>query len=311
MRILVTGGLGFIGSNFVRMLLLGELDDLVDVNVTVLDKLTYAGNLQYLSSFNSDERLRVVIGDVTSEQDVASACKDVDYVVHFAAETHVDRSIIDSTPFVQTNIIGTAIIARICREMNIKLLLISTDEVYGSIPIDFANENSQLLPSSAYSASKAAADLLALAEFHTHKADIRITRCTNNFGLNQFPEKLIPVIITRASQNIQIPIYGNGKQERDWVFVEDHCRAIRDVMIYGRAGDVYNVGFGNPLQNITIVKAILDYMDKDQSLIQYVGDRLGHDYRYAVDTKKISSLNGWKPSISILDAIPRLVKYYS
>jgi len=308
-KILVTGGCGFIGSNFVLHLLRTRKD----VQVVNLDKLTYAGNLTNLSEIEGDPRHRFVRGDICDEALVGQLLADgVDSVVNFAAETHVDRSIQDSAPFILTNVGGTHALLTAARKNKVrKFIQVGTDEVYGSLgPSGLFTEDSPLQPNNPYSASKAAADLLVRAFQRTYGMDAAITRCTNNYGPFQFPEKAIPVFIGNALEDRPIPVYGDGLHVRDWLFVEDHCRAIEAVMERGRAGEVYNVGGANELPNIELARLILRELKKPESLIQFVKDRPGHDRRYALDSSKLSRELGWKPLVSLAEGIPRTVRWY-
>jgi dTDP-glucose 4,6-dehydratase len=308
-KILVTGGCGFIGSNFVLHLLRTR----EDVQVINLDKLTYAGNLANLSEIEGDSRHRFVRGDICDEALVGRLLGEgVDSVVNFAAETHVDRSIQDSAPFILTNVGGThALLTGARRNKVRKFVQVGTDEVYGSLgPSGQFTEDSPLQPNNPYSASKASADLLVRAFQRTYGMDATITRCTNNYGPFQFPEKAIPVFIGNALEDRPIPVYGDGLHVRDWLFVEDHCRAIEAVMERGRAGEVYNVGGGNELPNIELACLILRELKKPESLIQFVKDRPGHDRRYALDSSKLSRELGWKPLVSLGEGIPRTVRWY-
>ena len=308
-KILVTGGCGFIGSNFVLHLLRTRKD----VQVVNLDKLTYAGNLTNLSEIEGDPRHRFVRGDICDEALVGQLLADgVDSVVNFAAETHVDRSIQDSAPFILTNVGGTHALLTAARKNKVrKFIQVGTDEVYGSLgPSGLFTEDSPLQPNNPYSASKAGADLLVRAFQRTYGMDATITRCTNNYGPFQFPEKAIPVFIGNALEDRPIPVYGDGLHVRDWLFVEDHCRAIEAVMERGRAGEVYNVGGANELPNIELARLILRELKKPESLIQFVKDRPGHDRRYALDSSKLSRELGWKPLVSLAEGIPRTVRWY-
>ena len=308
-KILVTGGCGFIGSNFVLHLLRTRKD----VQVINLDKLTYAGNLANLSDIEGDPRHRFVRGDICDEALVGRLLADgADTIVNFAAETHVDRSIQDSAPFILTNVGGTHALLAAARKNKVrKFIQVGTDEVYGSLgPSGRFTEDSPLQPNNPYSASKAGADLLVRAFQRTYGMDAAITRCTNNYGPFQFPEKAIPVFIGNALEDRPIPVYGDGLHVRDWLFVEDHCRAIEAVMERGRAGEVYNVGGGNELPNIELARLILRELKKPESLIQFVKDRPGHDRRYALDSSKLSRELGWKPLVSLAEGIPRTVRWY-
>ena len=303
-RTLVTGGAGFVGSNLVSQLLSVEDDE---ISVTVLDSFTYAADLHNLPI---DKRLEVVKGDVRDSEVVLREVSRCDQVFHLAAESHVDRSISDSRIFMETNAIGTLNVLEAVRAHVKRLVLVSTDEVYGSLDTDYAEENSRLLPSSPYSASKAAADLLALAYFKTYRTDVIITRCTNNYGFNQFPEKLIPVVIQAALNGKQIPVYGNGNNVRDWIHVSDHCSGLRLAMQKGRAGEIYNFGDVEHVKNIDLVKAILNELGVSHSRIEFVTDRPGHDFRYAVNTQKSREELGWKPERNMDNSLSETVAHY-
>jgi dTDP-glucose 4,6-dehydratase len=305
----VTGGCGFIGSNFVLHL----LSTRKDLQVVNLDKLTYAGDLANLAEIEGDPRHRFVRGDICDEALVGQLLADgVDSVVNFAAETHVDRSIQDSAPFILTNVGGTHALLSAARKNKVrKFIQVGTDEVYGSLgPSGLFTEDSPLQPNNPYSASKAGADLLVRAFQRTYGMDATITRCTNNYGPFQFPEKAIPVFIGNALEDRPIPVYGDGLHVRDWLYVEDHCRALEAVMERGRAGEVYNVGGGNELPNIELARLILRELKKPESLIQFVKDRPGHDRRYALDSSKLARELGWKPLVSLSEGIPRTVRWY-
>jgi dTDP-glucose 4,6-dehydratase len=311
MRLLITGGLGFIGSNFIHLALKNELAGIKVEKLHVLDKLTYAADINRLNSFKEDSRLEIQLGDVCEFNPAADLISKSDVVVHFAAETHVDRSITDGNPFITTNVVGTANLARICRELGKTLVVISTDEVYGSIEYGEASEEYILNPSSPYAASKAAGDLIALSEYKTFGADIRITRCTNNYGLYQFPEKLIPLAISNLSRGETVPVYGDGTQQRDWISVEDHCQAISKVILFGKAGEIYNIGQGNPITNLDILEMILGLMKMPKSHLENVADRLGHDQRYAINSDKTRRNFDWKPKDSLLLRLPEMIEHYS
>lgn len=311
MRLLVTGGLGFIGSNFI----LNMLETYPDLSVTNLDLITYAGNLENLLDANHyGNRYAFVRGDISDRSlvnEILSSKPDI--VVNFAAESHVDRSIIDASAFLRTNVIGVQILMDCCREHGIeRFVQISTDEVYGSLgPADPPfDEKNQLKPNSPYSASKASADLLARAYHKTYNMDVVITRCSNNYGSFQFPEKLIPLMITNAIQDLELPVYGDGLNVRDWIHVLDHCRAIDLVMRRGKAGEIYNIGGSCEYPNIDIVRLILTKLGKPLSLIRYVQDRPGHDRRYAMNAAKIADELGWFPSISFEEGISSTIKWY-
>ena len=293
MRILVTGGAGFIGSNFVRRIIDGTYSGFSAV--TVLDKLTYAGTLTNLSELPADS-FEFVKGDICDSELVGRLVSKHDLVVNFAAESHVDRSINGARDFVVTNVLGTQTLLDAVKSSNVQTYLqVSTDEVYGSIAQGSWPETDPLLPNSPYAASKASADLLCRSYFKTHGMDIRITRCSNNYGRNQFPEKLIPLFVTNLIDNKKVPIYGSGLNIRDWLHVDDHCLGIFLALTKGKAGEIYNIGGGIELTNIDLTKKILGLMDQDESSISYVEDRKGHDIRYSVDISKISGELGYAP----------------
>ena len=300
MRILVTGGAGFIGSNFIRLV----LTERSNYSVVNLDALTYAGNLESLADCSGNSRYKFIQGDIRDPLVVEQALQDCDAVVNFAAESHVDRSIYDSGPFVSTNITGTQVLMDACRKMPScpKFLQIGTDEVYGDLPLDrpdlLFKESTPLCPSSPYSASKAAADLLVLSYHHTFGFPGIITRCSNNFGPFQFPEKVIPLFITNLIDGQRVPLYGDGLNVRDWIHVHDHCEAVLLTLERGTLGHVYNIGGCNEWSNRSLTDMLLDCMGQDQSMIEPVSDRLGHDHRYAIDASKIEQELGWKPQRS-------------
>lgn len=311
-NILVTGGAGFIGSNFIKYLLKN-----FDYNVINYDKLTYAGNLENLADIESDRRYVFVKGDICDEVQVEECIKkyQVDTIVNFAAESHVDRSILGAREFIITNILGTQVLLDAVKKFSLqKFLQVSTDEVYGSLPEDRKEikftEKTPLDPSSPYSASKASADLLCVAYFRTHKIPVLITRCSNNYGPYQFPEKLIPLMIAKALNNEKLPVYGDGKNIRDWLYVEDHCDAICKVLEKGILGEVYNIGGNNEWQNIDIVKLILKKLNKSEELIQFVKDRPGHDRRYAIDSTKIQKELNWYPKYDFETGIENTIQWY-
>lgn len=310
MHIVVTGGCGFIGSNFVMHL----LRSYEDVRVTNLDLLTYAGNLANLEeAYSYGDRYRFVKGDIADRQLVDSILSDpTDILVNFAAESHVDRSILDSADFVRTNIMGTQVLLDASRSHHVsRFVQISTDEVYGSLgPEGSFTEDHALAPNSPYSASKAAADLLVRAYHKTHGLDVVTTRCSNNYGPYQFPEKLIPLMITNAMEDKVLPVYGDGLNVRDWIYVTDHCQAIDLIMRKGKPGEVYNIGGGTELPNIDIVKLILKILGKPENLIRFVEDRPGHDRRYAMDSTKLRRELGWKPLVDFHDGMALTVQWY-
>jgi dTDP-glucose 4,6-dehydratase len=309
LKILVTGGAGFIGSNFIRFFLAKYSDDAI-VN---LDKLTYAGNLDNVAEFEGDPRYEFVRADVVDPQALEAVFeREVDAVVHFAAETHVDRSIADASHFVRTNVQGTYALLEAARRKRIpRFLHVSTDEVYGSMaPGRMADEETRLQPNSPYAASKAASDLLVRSYWQTYHFPVIVTRCSNNYGPYQFPEKLIPLMITNALEAKALPIYGDGLNERDWIFVEDHCAALDRVLRAGRPGEIYNIGSGQPITNLEIVKHLLRMLDKSDSQIEFVVDRPGHDRRYALDTRKIVSEVHWKTTIGLQEGLLRTAEWY-
>jgi len=308
MKILVTGGAGFIGSNFIHYL----IKEHSDWDITNLDKLTYAGNPENLAGIEKNPRYHFTKGDITDRQTVSQILSQgFDVLVNFAAESHVDRSIMDASPFIDTNIKGTQVLLEGVKQYGIiKYLQVSTDEVYGSTEIGKFNENSPLFPNSPYAASKASADLLSRAYWRTFNLPVVITRCSNNYGPYQFPEKLIPLLITNAMENKDIPVYGDGLNIREWIHVIDHCRAIDYAIKEGKCGEIYNVGSNEERTNIELVKFILGVMGKPQSLIKYVTDRPGHDRRYALDSQKIQNELTWKPTISFEDGMVSTVKWY-
>ena len=306
MKILVTGGAGFIGSNFVRHVLSTRPDD----SVVNLDKLTYAGNLANLSDLEHHPRYRFVKGDICDRALVAEIMVEVDAVVHMAAETHVDRSNQGADDFLRTNVTGTHALLEAARRVKIgRFLLVSTDEVYGNIAEGAACETDSLNPSNPYSASKAAADLLARAYWLTHRLPVAITRSSNNFGPYQYPEKVIPLFVTNALEDQPLPLYGDGKNVRDWLYVLDNCAAIDLVLRRGRDGEIYNIGGDNEIENIALTRSILALLQKPDTFIAPVADRPGHDRRYALDTGKIRAL-GWKPAHSFAASLAATVDWY-
>lgn len=308
MKLLVTGGAGFIGSNFIRYF----FETRPEAYIINLDKLTYAGNTDNLSR-TSDHNYQFIHGDVTDLNLVDEILgQSVDTIIHFAAETHVDRSVADAEAFVRTNVLGTYTLLQSARRNRIsRFLHISTDEIYGSMPPgESANEQSQMRPNSPYAASKAASDLLVRSFWQTYRLPVVITRCSNNYGPCQFPEKLIPLVVTRALRDQKLPVYGDGLNERDWIFVEDHCRAINRVLEAGQPGEAYNIGFGHPVANLEIIQLLLRILNKSEDLIEFVADRPGHDRRYALDTTKIRTELGWKPSVEIEQGLAKTVEWY-
>ena len=307
MKILITGGAGFIGSNFIHFLL-----DNYDDQIINIDKLTYAGNLDNLGDISSNNNYEFYQGDILDKKFIKKVFdKSIDYVVNFAAETHVDRSIENSNQFIKTNVEGTQVLLDRALECNIKnFVQISTDEVYGSINKGKFNENNKLKPNNPYSASKASADLLLKAYHNTYNLPVNITRSSNNYGPYQYPEKLIPLFITNIMQDKKIPLYGDGENIRDWIYVKDNCKAIDLVMRKGKRGEIYNIGANNEKSNIEITKAILKIMNKSEDIIKYVEDRPGHDYRYALNSKKIKEELGWKTKISFNKGLRKTISWY-
>ncbi len=313
MTILVTGGAGFIGANFVHY----QLREHPEERVVCLDALTYAGNLENLTEALKDSRFRFVKGDIADRETVYALFEEEkpDIVVNFAAESHVDRSITQPELFLRTNILGTQVLMDACRRYGVlRYHQVSTDEVYGDLPLDrpdlFFTEETPIHTSSPYSASKASADLLVLAYFRTFHLPVSITRCSNNYGPYHFPEKLIPLMITRALNDQSLPVYGKGENIRDWLYVEDHCAAIDLVMRRGREGEVYNVGGHNERTNLDVVKTVLRELGKPESLITFVTDRPGHDRRYAIDPGKIHAELGWLPRTKFDDGMHQTVQWY-
>jgi dTDP-glucose 4,6-dehydratase len=305
-RLLVTGGAGFIGSAFVR----GHLRDYPDDTLIVLDKLTYAGNLANLAPVADDPRYRFVHGDIADAPLVAALMGDVDVVVNFAAETHVDRSILDPGSFIETDVKGTYVLLEAARRANLQLFCqVSTDEVYGEVPVGASREDDVLAPRSPYAASKASGELLARAYHVTYGLPTLITRASNNFGPYQYPEKFLPVLIANALDDRPIPLYGDGRQRRDWLFVEDHCAAIELLLARGERGTAYNIGGGNERENRALAEQVLELLGKPRDLIQSVPDRPGHDRRYAVDTARLAAL-GWRPAVAFEQAVATTVRWY-
>jgi dTDP-glucose 4,6-dehydratase len=306
-KVLVTGGAGFIGSNFVRHAIAAH----DDWHVTTLDKLTYAGRLENLQDVIQHPRHTFVRGDVADPAVAAPLVKASEIVVHFAAETHVDRSLLSAGVFITTDVFGTFVLLEAAREAPTlrRFVQISTDEVYGSVSDGSSRETDELRPRNPYSASKAAADRLAYSYWATYNVPVVITRASNNYGPFHFPEKVIPLFITNAIDNIPVPLYGDGLQERDWLHVSDHCRAVDLLIDAGASGEVYNVGGGNHIRNIDLTKRILELVGKPESLIQPVTDRPGHDRRYSLDTSKLQKL-GWRPEISFDAGLRETVSWY-
>jgi len=306
LKILITGGAGFIGSNFIRYM----LSKYPDYKIVNLDKLTYAGNLDNLRDIEKDPRYKFIKGDICDKKTVERAMKDCDAVINFAAESHVDRSITDAGTFVKTDIFGTYILLETAKKYNIeKYIQISTDEVYGSIKEGSFKETDPLKPNSPYSASKASADLLVRSYYITHNLPVLITRSSNNYGPYQYPEKLIPLFTINALNNKPLPVYGTGNNVRDWLYVLDNCSGIDTVLHKGKIGEVYNIGGNTEKTNLEITYLILEVLDKPKSLITFVEDRKGHDFRYSLDTTKIESL-GWKREYNFEEAMKETIEWY-
>lgn len=309
-NILVTGGAGFIGSNFINYI----LDKRDDYNIINLDKLTYAGNLENLIPSEKKKNYHFIKGDITNFELVHYIFEKykIKYVIHFAAESHVDRSILGSEIFYRTNVMGTNVLLEVARKFEVeRFLQISTDEVYGSLGGEgLFTEETPLSPNSPYSSSKAASDMMVMAFYHTYGMPVLITRCSNNYGPYQFPEKLIPLMILNSIYNKKLPVYGDGLYVRDWIYVIDHNKAVELVFEKGKVGEVYNIGASNEMPNIKIIKLILSHLKKSEELIQYVKDRPGHDRRYAIDSSKIQSELGWTPSFTFENAITDTIDWY-
>lgn len=310
MKYFVTGGAGFIGSNYVRGLLSGAWGNSVE-SVTVFDAFTYAGNPHNLDEVKDDARLKVVHGDIRESSDIDAALPGHDIVVHFAAESHVDRSIASSSIFVTTNVLGTQQMLEGAMRHGIKTFVhVSTDEVYGSIAEGSWDEQEPLLPNSPYAASKASSDLLARSYSRTYGLDVRITRCSNNFGTHQFPEKVIPLFVTNLIDGKKVPLYGDGLNIRDWLHVDDHCRGIQLVVDGGRSGEIYNIGGGTELTNRELTTLILNAFNYGDEMVERVADRLGHDRRYSVDWSKINKELGYTPQNSLENSLDNVINWY-
>ena len=309
-NVLVTGGAGFIGSNFINYI----LDERDDYNIINLDKLSYAGNLENLVLSESKKNYHFVKGDIINAELVNYLFQkfDIKYVINFAAESHVDRSILGSEVFFRSNVLGTNVLLEASRKFEVeKFLQVSTDEVYGSLDSEgLFTEETPLHPNSPYSASKASADMMALSFHHTYGLPVVITRCSNNYGPYQFPEKLIPLMIINTLSNKKLPVYGDGMNVRDWIYVIDHNRAVETVFEKGKEGEVYNIGARTEMPNIEIVKLILNQLGKSEDMIEYVKDRPGHDKRYAIDSTKIEGELGWNPKFNFVDAVSQTIKWY-
>ncbi len=306
MKLLITGGLGFIGSNFI----LNVLSKNEDISIVNVDDKLFGSNPSNLKKVQDSKKYEFVKGNITNEQQISKLVKECDIVVNFAAESHVDRSISNAKPFVDSNIYGVFTILEAIRKFDKKLVHISTDEVFGSLESGTADENFRFNPSSPYSASKGSAELLINSFFITYGIECLITRCTNNYGPRQFPEKLIPKTILYAINNKKIPIYGSGKNVRDWIYVNDHCDAIFKVLKNGTNGSSYNISSGNELNNETIVKKILFLMKKSENMIEYVNDRPGHDFRYSMNSSKIRNELGWNPKVNFEEGLQKTINWY-
>jgi len=308
MRLLVTGGLGFIGSNFIKYI----LEKRPDIEITNLDKMSYGANPENLKDIEGNKNYRFIKGDICAKEITGKLIDDSDVIINFAAESHVDRSISDPLPFLKSNTEGVLTLLEAIRNNNkkIKLIQVGTDESYGDILEGSFHEEDRLKPSSPYAASKASADMLCLAYHRTYGLDVIISRCTNNFGPYQFPEKLIPKAIIRANLNLKIPIYGSGENVRDWIYVRDHCHAINKVMNKGKSGEIYNISSGDELTNIEIVENILRLLNKPRELIEFVEDRPGHDIRYSLDSSKMRKELDWRPENRFSEALAKTVDWY-
>ena len=306
MKLLVTGGYGFIGSNFILKL----LEEHQEFEILNIDAELNGSNPKNLSIIKNHKNYQFVKGDITNHDLMEKLIDQCDLVINFAAESFVDRSINDARPFLSSNVLGAYTILDIITKQNKKMVQISTDEVFGSIENGSATEESRFNPTNPYAATKASAELLVNSYFATYNSNVIITRCTNNYGPRQFPEKLIPKTILLADQNKKIPIYGNGKNIRDWIFVEDHCNAIFDIFTNGKSGKSYNISASNEINNITIVKKILELMNKSEDLIEFVEDRPGHDFRYSMDSQKISKELNWKTKINFEEGLKKTVDWY-
>ncbi|MFF4349414.1 dTDP-glucose 4,6-dehydratase [Streptomyces sp. NPDC001530] len=311
MRVLVTGGAGFIGSHFVRRMLAGAYPQFADAEITLLDAFTYAGSMVNLSSAHGDPRLDVIPGDICDAPLVADVMRGVDCVVHFAAESHVDRSIAGAQEFIRTNVLGTQTLLQAALDAGVgKFVHVSTDEVYGSIETGSWDETQSLAPNSPYSASKASSDLLVRSFHRTHGLHTCITRCSNNYGPFQLPEKVIPLFVTHLMDGRKVPLYGDGEHVRDWLHVDDHCQGIALVAAGGRSGEVYNIGGGTELSNRELTGRLLDLLELDWSMVEWVADRKGHDRRYSVNTGKISAELGYAPRVPFEDGLADTVRWY-
>ena len=311
MKLFVTGGAGFIGSNFARMALTGRLPGLEEAEITVFDALTYSGTLTNLEPVSDNPRYHFIQGDIRDAKAVRETLLGHDAIVHFAAESHVDRSVNDSSIFVETNVLGTQRLLDAALALGInRFVHVSTDEVYGSIDEGEWNEEEPLLPNSPYSASKAGSDLLVRSYHRTHGLNTSITRCSNNYGPYHFPEKVIPLFVTNLIDGLHVPLYGDGQNQRDWLHVDDHCRGIALVLRKGRAGEIYNIGGGTELSNRDLTEMLLQATGRDESFVDYVEDRKGHDRRYCVSIEKISSELGYAPQVPFDQGLADVVQWY-
>lgn len=304
-KLLVTGGLGFIGSSYIRLLL-----EETDLEVVNLDLMTYAANPATLQAFENDPRYTFIKGDIADPEAVAAALNGCDAVVNFAAETHVDRSIQDATPFVRSNVEGVRVLLEAARERAIRMVHVSTDEVYGEVIAGLSREDDAFRPRSPYSASKAGGDLLVQAYATTYGMDVVTTRGSNNYGTHQFPEKIIPLFITNALDDKPLPVYGSGRAIRDYIFVTDHVRGVHAALLKGKSGEAYNLGGQNQTDGLTVAKTVLAALEKPDTLMQYVADRPGHDYRYALDIDKAGRELEWRPQVTFTEGIARVVAWY-
>jgi dTDP-glucose 4,6-dehydratase len=310
-KLFVTGGAGFIGSNFARMLLADRLPGLEGANITVFDALTYSGTLTNLESVKDSPRFTFVHGDIRDDAAVKKALPGHDAIVHFAAESHVDRSVSNSRIFVDTNVLGTQTLLDAALELGIQRFVhVSTDEVYGSIDVGSWDEAEPLLPNSPYSASKAGSDLLVRSYHVTHGLNTSITRCSNNYGIHHFPEKVIPLFVTNLLDDKHVPLYGDGANVRDWLHVDDHCRGIAAVLVGGSPGEIYNIGGGTELSNLELTELLLEATGKDWSFVDKVADRKGHDRRYSVDIGKIQKELGYTPQVAFAEGLADVVQWY-
>jgi len=311
MKLFVTGGAGFIGSNFARMLLADRLPGLEGADITVFDALTYSGTLTNLEAIKDSPRFTFVHADIRDDAAVKQALPGHDAIVHFAAESHVDRSVSNSRIFVDTNVLGTQTLLDAALELGIQRFVhVSTDEVYGSIDEGSWDENEPLLPNSPYSASKAGSDLLVRSYHVTHGLNTSITRCSNNYGIHHFPEKVIPLFVTNLLDGKHVPLYGDGANVRDWLHVDDHCRGIAAVLVGGRPGEIYNIGGGTELSNLELTELLLEATGKDWSSVDKVADRKGHDRRYSVDIGKIQKELGYTPQVAFAEGLADVVQWY-